>query len=101
MTLYQLQVFALVTKLESFTKAGKELHIGQPSISALMIQLQKELGVKLFEKLGIKSHLTEPGKRFLQTAQTILALVQQAKDEMDELKGLKKGKISIGCAGIG
>jgi DNA-binding transcriptional LysR family regulator len=101
MTLYQLEAFALVAKLQSFTEAAKELGVGQPSISAMVIQLQRELGVKLFEKLGIKSHLTEAGKRLLQRAQTILALVQEIKDEMEELRGLKKGKISVGSSGFG
>lgn len=96
MTLYQLEVFALVAKSQSFTKAGKELHVGQPSISALMTGLQKELGVKLFERLGVKNQLTDAGKRFFQKTQNILALIQDAKEEMDEVKGLKKGKLRVG-----
>jgi LysR family transcriptional regulator, low CO2-responsive transcriptional regulator len=96
MTLYQLEVFALVAKHQSFTKAAKELRVGQPTVSALMIQLQKELGVKLFEQLGVRTHLTQPGTKLLRRTQTMLALVQEAKDEMEELKGLKKGKVSVG-----
>jgi len=100
MTLHQLEVFALVAKLGSFTKAAKELHIGQPSVSSLMVELQKELGIKLFEKLGIKTHLTEAGKRFLQKSQSILGMVKETKEEIDELKGFHKGKISIGGCGL-
>ncbi|HEY3302535.1 MAG TPA: LysR family transcriptional regulator [Candidatus Binatia bacterium] len=101
MTLYQLEVFTLVAKVQSFTKAARELHVGQPSISALIIQLQKELGLKLFEKFGLKSHLTEAGKRFLQRTEKILKLVEESRDEMEQFKGLKKGKISIGSSGMG
>jgi len=101
MTLYQLEVFALVAKLQSFTNAAKELHVGQPSISALMTQLQKELGVKLFEKLGIKTRLTDAGKRLLERTENILGMVEKAKEEIEDLKGFKKGKISVGSAGIG
>lgn len=100
MTLYQLECFALVAKLQSFTKAAQELHVGQSSMSALVIQLQKELGVKLFEKLGVKSHLTEAGKTFLQKTHAILALVQEAKEEMDQVKGMKKGRLAVGGAGF-
>jgi len=100
MTLHQLEVFALVAKLGSFTKAAGELHIGQPSVSSLMVELQKELGIKLFEKLGIKTHLTEAGKRFLQKSQNILTMIKEAKEEIDDLKGFHKGKISIGGCGL-
>ena len=48
MTLWQLKAFATVAKEGSFTKAGKVLHITQPSVSSLVTDLQKELGVKLF-----------------------------------------------------
>jgi DNA-binding transcriptional LysR family regulator len=52
MTLWQLKAFTTVAKEGSFTKAGKILEISQPSVSALVIGLQKELNVRLFEKLG-------------------------------------------------
>ncbi|MGH7829198.1 MAG: LysR family transcriptional regulator, partial [Candidatus Binatia bacterium] len=96
MTLYQLEVFALVAKLGSFTKAAQELHVGQSSVSSLMVELQKELGVKLFEKLGIKTHLTEAGKSFLLRTQQVIATIKEAKEEMDEIQGLRKGRLSVG-----
>lgn len=100
MTLWQLRAFATVAREGSFTKAGKALNISQPSISALVIGLQKELGVKLFEKLGVKSHLTEAGRRLLQLVESALGTIDKIQEEMDEVKGLKKGKLSIGSAGI-
>lgn len=100
MTLYQLEVFAKVARLESFTKAARELRVGQPSVSALMIQLQKELGVKLFEKLGTASRLTAAGKNFLRKAQAALALTQEIKDEAAQVKTLKKGRLVVGGSGF-
>ncbi|MGH7767326.1 MAG: LysR family transcriptional regulator, partial [Candidatus Binatia bacterium] len=100
MTLWQLKTFATVAKEGSFTKAGKTLNISQPSVSALIIGLQKELGVKLFEKLGVKPHLTEAGRSLLQLAESALETIEKIPQEMDEVKGLKKGKLSVGSAGI-
>ncbi|HEY3303553.1 MAG TPA: LysR family transcriptional regulator [Candidatus Binatia bacterium] len=100
MTLYQLEVFDRVAKLRSFTKAAKELQIGQPTVSSLVDRLQGELGIKLFERIGTVSHLTEAGTRLLQTAQNILTLIQETRDAMEELKGLRKGKIRVGGSSI-
>jgi DNA-binding transcriptional LysR family regulator len=100
MTLWQLKAFVTVAKEESFTKAGKVLHINQPSVSALVTGLQKELEVKLFEKLGIKPHLTEAGRRVLQLAESVLATIEKIPEEIDELKGLKRGSMAVGASGI-
>ena len=61
MTLWQLKAFTTVAKEGSFTKAGKVLGISQPSVSALIIGLHKELNVRLLEKLGIKPILPKRG----------------------------------------
>ena len=101
MTLHQLKVFFTIVKLNGVAQAAKALHISQPSVSGVVQDLQNELGVKLFERLGNKRHLTEAGKRVLQRAEAVLANAEAIKDDLDELKGLKKGKISVGSAGIG
>lgn len=100
MTLHQLKVFLTIVKLNGVAQASKALHISQPSVSGVVQSLQDELGVKLFERLGNKRHLTEAGKRVLQRAETVLANTEAIKEDLDELKGLKKGKLSVGSAGI-
>jgi len=100
MTLWQLQAFATVAKEGSFTKAGKALSISQPSVSALVISLQKELGVKLFEKLGVRLYLTEAGRRLLKLVESALATIEKIPDEMDEIKGMRKGQLSVGGSGF-
>ena len=100
MTLWQLKAFATVAKEGSFTKAGNTLNISQPSVSALVIGLQKELKVKLFEKLGIRPHLTEAGRRLLLLGESVLATIEKIHDEMDQIKGLKKGRLAVGGSGF-
>src|ERR1700675_4989598 len=63
-TLHQLHVLPMVAKLGSFTDVGKTLRIGQPSVTALVNSLSRELGVKLFEKFGVKSRLTTFGEEW-------------------------------------
>jgi DNA-binding transcriptional LysR family regulator len=100
MTLWQLQAFATVAKEGSFTKAGKVLSVSQPSVSALVIGLEKELKVKLFEKLGMRPHLTEAGSRLLKLAETVLTTVDKIPDEMEQVSGLKKGSLAVGGSGF-
>ena len=52
MTLQQLYYFQMITKLQHYNKAAKELHVAQPSLSKSMALLEEELQVPLFEKQG-------------------------------------------------
>jgi len=100
MTLYQLKVFVMVAGLKSFTESAHSLRVRQPSVSLLMQSLQRELDVRLFERLGHKVHLTRAGEELQRIAEEILAKAEGIRERMDEIKGLKKGKISIGGSGI-
>lgn len=99
MTLHQLRVFITVARLKSFTKAGEALKVRQPSVTLLVRSLQRELGAKLFERLGNKVHLTPAGEELLRRTEEIVTKVDILKDALDEIQGLKKGKLSVGgCA---
>ena len=98
MTLHQLKVFMTVAKLKSFTQAAEKLGVRQPSVSLVIKDLEQDLEVRLFEQLGHKINLTAAGELLVKDAQDILAKTDGLKERMDELKGLKKGKLSIGGA---
>ncbi|HEY3302952.1 MAG TPA: LysR family transcriptional regulator [Candidatus Binatia bacterium] len=100
MTLWQLKVFTTVAKTGSFTKAAKILQITQPSATTLVQTLSREVGVKLFEKLGAKIHITSAGEEALRFAHQMLEKVHNFKQRMDEFSGLRTEKISIGAAPI-
>ena len=101
MTLHQLKVFLTIVKLNGVAQAAKALHISQPSVSGVVQDLQNELGVKLFERLGNKRQLTEIGRRLFERAQSSIAAIEGIKEDIDEMKGVKRGKISVGSSGIG
>ena len=52
MNIYNLRYFVTLARIRQYTKAAEELCITQPSLSHAISQMEKELGVKLFEKNG-------------------------------------------------
>lgn len=77
MTLLQLQYFQTLAQVLHYTRAAEALHISQPSLSYSISELEKELGVKLFEKRNRKIALTIYGEQFLPYAQRSLDLLQE------------------------
>jgi DNA-binding transcriptional LysR family regulator len=100
MTLHQLKVFVKVAEMQSFTQAAKALGLTQPSVSALVQDLVAELRYKLFERRGAKVFLTQEGNVLLRRTLEALAIIEETKDEIDEIHGLKKGRLAIGACAI-
>ena len=72
-----LEIFIEVAELGSFTKAGDKLGYSQPTISFQIKQLEKELGVSLFDRIGHTVSLTDAGRDALRYAQNICHLSQE------------------------
>ena len=81
MDLRSLHIFIQVAELNSFTRAGEKLGYSQPTVSFQIKQLEQELGVALFDRIGHTVSLTDPGKDVLAYAQRIVNLWQEM--EMD------------------
>jgi DNA-binding transcriptional LysR family regulator len=62
MEIRDLEIFLSVAKHLSYTRAGGEVNLSQPSVSIRVKHLEDELGVKLFEQFGRKVSLTEAGR---------------------------------------
>lgn len=77
MDLRALSIFIEVAELGSFTQAGEKLGYSQPTISFQIKQLEKELGVKLLDRIGHTVTLTDAGRDALGYAQNICHLSQQ------------------------
>ena len=87
MTLLQLQYFEMLAKVLHYTRAAEELHIAQPSLSYSISELEKELGVKLFEKQNRTICLTEYGERFLPYVQKSLMMMDEGVDMLKQMAG--------------
>jgi len=100
MTLHQLKVFVAVAKFKSFSLAGEELRLHQPSVSIAIRGLERGLEVKLFETLGRKVRLTRAGEEMLRISEEILPKLGGIKERLAEVEGLKKGKIKVGGSAL-
>lgn len=77
MDIRSLNIFMEVAELGSFTKAGEKLGYSQPTVSFQIKQLEKELGVSLFDRIGHTVSLTDAGRDALRYAQHICHLSQE------------------------
>jgi LysR family transcriptional regulator, hydrogen peroxide-inducible genes activator len=82
MELHQLRYAVAVADTGNFTRAAERSFVAQPSLSQQILNLEAELGHKLFHRLGRKAVPTEAGNVFLQRARRILAEVEDAAKEM-------------------
>jgi DNA-binding transcriptional LysR family regulator len=71
--------FLCVAEKESFTKAAKELGYVQSTVSMQIQQLEEEIGACLFERIGKHVMITPSGQKFLEYANQMLQIVQEAK----------------------
>lgn len=78
MNLQHLRYFITLANLEHYTKAARQLHITQPTLSHAISIIESELGVILFEKKGRNISLTENGKAFAKNIQEALNLIDDS-----------------------
>ena len=97
-TFRQLEVFEVVARLLSHTKASKELHLSQPAVSMQIKQLEENVGLELLEKVGRKIYLTEAGREMHHYCRTIADQVEEAGEVFEQLKGLKTGRLEVTVA---
>ncbi|MFZ1342142.1 LysR family transcriptional regulator [Thiothrix eikelboomii] len=100
MDLRQLRYFHEIVRLGSFTRAAEVLQIAQPAVSVAIRKLEAELELQLFQRHDRKVSLTAEGERLWVHAQRILQAVDDARLEMQELKGLSKGAVRVGITGM-
>ena len=89
-----LEYYLMAAREENITKAAGLLHITQPTLSRQLMQLEEELGVKLFDRTGHSVTLTEEGILFRSRAQDIVALAEKAKSEIVQNENTR----TLGCA---
>jgi DNA-binding transcriptional LysR family regulator len=95
-SLRQLKAFATVARHRSFIRAAEELHLTPPAVSLQVSQLEREVGLPLFERRGKTVSLTMPGEYLLVYARRMLSTQKEAEDAMARLRGAQTGRITIG-----
>jgi LysR family transcriptional regulator, hydrogen peroxide-inducible genes activator len=87
MEIYQLRYFVAVAEAGNFTAAARRSNISQPSLSQQIKNLEDELGHRLFDRLGRRAQLTDPGRAFLERTRRILQEVDDAARAVRESSG--------------
>jgi DNA-binding transcriptional LysR family regulator len=97
MEMHQLAYFESVSRHLHFTRAAQELNVAQPSVSQQIRKLEHELGAPLFNRMKRHVTLTEAGKTFLPHARAVLQRLEEARLEVQELSGMRKGTLAVGA----
>lgn len=97
MDLRALKIFIEVAELKSFTRAGERLGYSQPTVSFQIRQLEQELGVPLFDRIGHTVSLTDAGEEALRNAQKICNMSEEMVLATRQTREIS-GTISIGMA---
>ncbi len=93
----QLNAFLTIGRLQSFTKAALELGYAQSSITTQIKQLESELNIKLFERIGKNVTLTHEGRKLIPYAKQMLKLCDDIKNNIATTE-IPSGTLTIGAA---
>jgi DNA-binding transcriptional LysR family regulator len=93
----QLRSFVEVARLKNFSRAAAKLGLTQPAISTQVRQLELEFGVRLFDRIGKKVFLTQPGMLLLDHAGKILNVQKEAFEALRDLAPHPSGHLILGA----
>lgn len=97
MQLQQLVYFLAVARTRHFTRAAELTHVAQPSLSKQIHCLERELGSELFHRARGNVSLTPAGEVLVPFAKRILADVETARLQVNELAELRRGRLRLGA----
>lgn len=95
MDLKHLRTFVAVAEHGTVSKAAVRLRTAQPALSRQIIDLEKELGIALFDRIGRRLHLTGEGEQFLGNCRTLLGYVSSLTDQVQELRRGDSGVLKV------
>ena len=90
----QLMVFEAVARLGSFTRAGEELCLAQPTVSVQVRKLTENLGLPLLEPSGRKVVLTEAGREVYETVQVLFRFFIAAEERLEAIRKLRGVRVA-------
>ncbi|MFK0107044.1 LysR family transcriptional regulator [Streptomyces sp. NPDC091217] len=91
----QLEYFLAIVEHGGFSKAAAALHVAQPSLSQAMANLEADLGVALFHRVGRGVVLSEAGQELLEPSRRVLRDLAAVRDTAAGLAGLRGGRVEI------
>lgn len=94
-TLRQLQVFEVIFRLGSFTRAAEELFLTQPTVSMQIKKLSEAIGLPLFEHVGRRVEPTETGVELYEACRRMFESLSNFEMKVADMKGLKRGRLRL------
>ncbi|MGL4654829.1 MAG: LysR substrate-binding domain-containing protein [Sarcina sp.] len=98
MNFRKLNIFYETASSLNMTEVGKKLYISQPSVSQAIKEMEKELGVSLFDRIGKKLYLTYEGEVYLRYVKRILNLYDEVKVTLENTCNNISGRIRVGAS---
>lgn len=96
MTIRHLKIFTAVADAGGMSAAAKLLHISQPTVSQAISELERNYGVRLFERLSQKIYLTKEGELMLSFSRHILDSFEQMEEAVSQ--AAKVPHLRVGCS---
>ena len=96
----KLKYILAIAEFKSISKASNYLFISQPSLSNILSNIEKDLGIQLFDRTTNPLSLTYAGEIYIETAKKILSLENNMKKEFSDINNMKKGKITLGIPSV-
>ncbi len=94
----RLEAFVRVAQLRSFSKAAEAIYLTQPTVTARIQALERELGEPMFERMGRSIRLTDAGAAFLPHAQRALQALVEGRDALVSVRNVEHGTLALGTA---
>jgi LysR family transcriptional regulator, transcription activator of glutamate synthase operon len=97
MELRQLRYLVALAEERNFTRAAEHEHVAQPALSQQIRRLEEEVGLALVERTTRRASLTDAGELLVVRARRVLAELEAADTELQGLRGLTTGHVTIGA----
>lgn len=97
MEVRQLRYLVALADERSFTRAAAREHIAQPALSQQIQKLEREVGLALVERTTRRVAITDAGELLVARGRRILAELEAAHNELQSLKGIQTGHLTIGA----
>lgn len=95
MTIQQLRYIIAINRFRNFAKAAESCHISQPTLSAMLVKLEEELDIRIFERNNKSVSPTKTGERIIRQAEQVLLETERINEFVFEEKGKIGGDFSL------
>lgn len=98
MNIKQAHYIQTIVQEGSITAAAKKLYVSQPSLSQMVRQIERELGVTLFERSTLPIRLTYAGRKYVECAHTMLVANERLENQLQEIRQENSGHLRLGIS---